>query len=150
MPRDEQYGFIREMLDEGLIRHAGLSQVGVEEIEAARQVFPVATVQNRYNLADRTDEDVLDYCEANDIGFIPWFPLAAGDLAKPGGAVDRIARAHDATAAQVALAWILKRSPVMLPIPGTGKVGHLEENVAGAALQLSDEEFSQLDASASR
>lgn len=148
VPRDEQFGFIKEMLDEGLIRHAGLSQVSVEEIEAAQNVFPVATVQNRYNLADRADEDVLDYCEANGIGFIPWFPLAAGDLAKPGGAVDRIAKAHNATASQVALAWILQRSPVMLPIPGTSKVEHLEENVAGAGVELSDEEFEELDASA--
>ncbi|PZO55368.1 MAG: oxidoreductase [Phormidesmis priestleyi] len=145
VPRDEQFGVIAEFLEEGLIAQAGLSQVSVEEIEAARKVFPVATVQNRYNLADRADEDVLDYCDREGIGFIPWFPLAAGDLAKPGGAVDKIAQAHDASAAQVALAWVLKRSANMLPIPGTSKVSHLEENVAAAQIKLSDEEFQQLD-----
>ena len=150
VPRDEQFGVIADFLKEGLIRHAGLSQVNVEEIEAARKVFPVATVQNRYNLVDRADEAVLDYCEAEGIGFIPWFPLAAGDLAKPGGVVDGIAKAHGATASQVALAWILHRSPVMLPIPGTGSVGHLEENVAGAALKLTDEEFAKLEAASPR
>ncbi len=150
VPRGEQFDAIRSFLDEGLIRHAGLSQVSVEDIEAARKVFPVATVQNRYNLADRADEDVLDHCEANGIGFIPWFPLAAGDLARPGGPVDALARAKHATPGQIALAWILKRSPVMLPIPGTGKLAHLEENVAGAAIELSDQEFAELDAAAPR
>jgi pyridoxine 4-dehydrogenase len=146
VPQDEQFGAIREFFDQGFIRHAGLSQVTVAQIEAARKVFPVATVQNRYNLADRADEAVLDYCEANGIGFIPWFPLAAGDLAKPGGVVDTLAKAKGATPGQVALAWMLKRSPVMLPIPGTGRVAHLEENVAGAAVSLTDEEFAELDA----
>lgn len=145
VPRDEQFGVIAEFLEEGLIAQAGLSQVSVEEIEAARQVFPVATVQNRYNLTDRADEAVLDYCDREGIGFIPWFPLAAGDLAEPGGAADKIAQAHDVSAAQVALAWVLKRSPNMLPIPGTSKVSHLEENVAAAQVELSDEEFQQLD-----
>ena len=145
VPRDEQFGVIAEFLEEGLIARAGLSQVSVEEIEAARQVFPVATVQNRYNLTDRADEAVLDYCDREGIGFIPWFPLAAGDLAKPGGVVDKIAQAHEASAAQVALAWVLKRSANMLPIPGTSKVSHLEENVAAAQVELSDEEFQQLD-----
>jgi aryl-alcohol dehydrogenase-like predicted oxidoreductase len=127
-----------------LIRHAGLSQVTVEEIEAARKYFPVATVQNRYNLADRDDEDVLDYCEAHGIGFIPWFPLAAGQLALPGGAVDRIAHRHGATPGQIALAWLLQRSPVMLPIPGTGKVAHLEENVAAAGIALSEADLAEI------
>lgn len=145
VPRDEQFGVIAEFLEEGLIAQAGLSQVSVEEIEAARQVFPVATVQNRYNLTDRADEAVLDYCDREGIGFIPWFPLAAGDLAEPGGAADKIAQAHGVSAAQVALAWVLKRSPNMLPIPGTSKVSHLEENVAAAQIELSDEEFQQLD-----
>jgi aryl-alcohol dehydrogenase-like predicted oxidoreductase len=108
----------------------------------------VATVQNRYNLAERTDEDVLAYCEREGIGFIPWFPLAAGDLARPGGPVDAVARAHGATPGQVALAWLLKRSPVMLPIPGTSRVSHLEENVAAAGLALSDAEFEALDRAA--
>lgn len=146
VPADEQFGAIREFLDEGLIAHAGLSEVSVADIEAARKVFPVATVQNRYNLVDRTSEDVLDYCAANDIGFIPWFPLAAGSLAKPGSLLDDIARKHTAAPSQIALAWVLKRSPVMLPIPGTSKVAHLEENVAAANIRLSDAEFAALDA----
>jgi aryl-alcohol dehydrogenase-like predicted oxidoreductase len=145
VPRDEQFGVIAEMMKEGLVRHAGLSQVTVDEIEAAQKVFPVATVQNRYNLADREDEALVDYCESHDIGFIPWFPLAAGELTKPGSTVDRIAKAHGATASQVALAWMLKRSPVMLPIPGTSKVSHLEQNVAGAALELSDDQLRELN-----
>ena len=145
VPRDEQFGVIAEMLKAGLIRHAGLSQVSVEDIEAARKVFPVATVQNRYNLTDRSSEDVLDYCAANGVGFIPWYPLAAGDLAKPGTAMDAIIRKTGATPSQVALAWVLKRSPVMLPIPGTSKVRHLEDNVGAAAVMLSDEDFQALD-----
>ena len=145
VPRDEQFGVIAEMLKEGLIRHVGLSQVSVAEIEAARKFFPVATVQNRYNLADRADEAVLAHCEKAKIGFIPWYPLAAGDLAKPGGTLDSVAKAHGATPGQVALAWMLKRSPVMLPIPGTGRVAHLEENVAAAEIKLTDAEFAKLD-----
>ena len=145
VPRDEQFGVIASMLKEGLIRHAGLSQVSVEEIEAARKVFPVATVQNRYNLADRGDEAVLAHCEKQKIGFIPWYPLAAGDLAKPGGTLDTIAKAHGSTPGQIALAWMLKRSPVMLPIPGTGSVAHLEENTAAAGIKLTDAEFATLD-----
>ncbi len=148
VPRDEQFGVIADMLKEGLIKHAGLSQVSVEDIEAARKVFPVASVQNLYNLIDRTSEDVLDYCTAQGIGFIPWFPLAAGDLAKPGTALDAIVAKTGATPSQIALAWMLKRSPVMLPIPGTGKVAHLEDNVRAAGLVLSDEDFRALDAQA--
>ncbi|MGE4247400.1 MAG: aldo/keto reductase, partial [Parvibaculaceae bacterium] len=144
-PREEQFDAIRKLIDEGVIRHAGLSEVSVEEIEAARKVFPVATVQNKYNLADRGSEAVLNYCETHGIGFIPWYPLAAGDLAKPGGIVDKVARKHGATPSQIALAWVLKRSPVMLPIPGTSKAKHLEENTAAAAITLSDEDFSALD-----
>jgi aryl-alcohol dehydrogenase-like predicted oxidoreductase len=105
-------------------------------------------VQNRYNLADRADEAVLQYCESKKIGFIPWYPLAAGDLAKPGGALDAVAKAHKATPGQIALAWVLKRSPVMLPIPGTGQVSHLEENIAAADIKLSQDEFDKLDAAA--
>ena len=148
VPQSEQFGVIADFLKEGLIARAGLSQVSVEEIEAAQKVFPVTTVQNRYNLTDRTDEAVLDYCEREGIGFIPWFPLASGDLAKPGGPVDKIAKAHGASPSQVALAWVLKRSPNMLPIPGTSQVSHLEDNVAAAQLELSDDEFQQLDKSA--
>ena len=145
VPRAEQFGAVKQLLDEGVIRHAGLSEVSVAEIKAASQVFRVATVQNSYNLADRHSDDVVDYCEANGIGFIPYYPLGDGDLARPGGALDRLAKAKDVTPGQVALAWLLKRSPVMLPIPGTSKVKHLEENVAAAAVTLTDAEFASLD-----
>lgn len=145
VPRDEQFGAVRKLLDDGLIAHAGLSEVSVADIEEASRHFPVATVQNRYNLVDRGSEDVLDYCEANGIGFIPWYPLAAGKLAQPGSVLDAIAQKHGAAPSQIALAWVLKRSPVMLPIPGTSKVKHLEENVAAAAIELSDEDFAALD-----
>jgi aryl-alcohol dehydrogenase-like predicted oxidoreductase len=145
VPRDEQFDTIKSLLNDGIIRHAGLSEVSVEEIEAARLVFPVATVQNRYNLVDRTSEAVLDYCAMNGIGFIPWFPLAAGDLARPGSPLDDVARKHNAAPSQVALAWVLKRSPVMLPIPGTSQVSHLEENVAAVDIDLSTEDFTRLD-----
>jgi aryl-alcohol dehydrogenase-like predicted oxidoreductase len=145
VPAGEQFGAIKALLDEGVIKYAGLSEVSVNDIKAAGKVFPVATVQNRYNLADREHEDVLDYCEAQGIGFIPWYPLAAGDLAKPGSPLDAVAKTRGATPSQIALAWILKRSPVILPIPGTSKVAHLEENVAAADIQLSDAEFSAID-----
>ena len=144
-PRDEQFAAVKSLLENGVIRHAGLSEVSVADIEAASKVFKVATVQNRYNLVDRTSEDVLDYCEQHGIGFIPWYPLAAGDLAKPGSLLDTIAKRHGAAPSQIALAWVLKRSPVMLPIPGTSKVSHLEENVAAVNIALSDEEFAALD-----
>lgn len=145
VPRDEQFGAIKQLLDDGIIAHAGLSEVPVEDIEAARKVFPVATVQNRYNLVDRGSEDVLEHCETHGIGFIPWAPLASGDLAKPGSLLDRVAKAHGASPSQIALAWVLKRSKVMLPIPGTSKVSHLEDNVAAAGIRLSDEDFDALD-----
>ena len=146
VPAKEQFDAIKSLLDSGLIRHAGLSEVSVADIEAASKYFKVATVQNRYNLVDRTSEDVLDYCAKHNIGFIPWYPLAAGDLAKPGSLLDTIAKRHNAAPSQIALAWVLKRSPVMLPIPGTSKVKHLEENVAAVDITLSNEEFSALDA----
>ena len=145
VPRREQFEAIAEMQKDGLIEHVGLSEVSVEEIKAAQKFFTVATVQNRYNLVDRTSEDVLDFCTTQGIGFIPWFPLAAGDLAKPGSVLDAVAKTAGASPSQVALAWILKRSPVMLPIPGTSKVAHLEENVAAAGVTLSDEDFRALD-----
>jgi len=145
VPRDEQFSAIKKLLDEGVIQHAGLSEVGVEEIEAASQVFPVATVQNRYNLVDRGSEAVLEHCAKRGIGFIPWFPLASGSLAKPGSVLDSVAKKHGAAPSQIALAWVLKRSPVMLPIPGTSKVSHLEENVAAADITLTEEEFASLD-----
>ena len=144
----EQFGELKAFQDEGLVKHLGLSEVRVDEIKAAQEVFEVTTVQNMYNLTTRQSEDVLQYCEEQGIGFIPWFPLAAGELAKPGRLVDEIARAHDATAGQVALAWLLHKSPVMLPIPGTGSVEHLEENVAAADLELTEDELERLEAAA--
>ena len=145
VPAGEQFSAIKSFLDDGLIRHAGLSEVSIAEIEAAQKVFPVSTVQNRFNLIDRTSEDVLNYCEKHGIGFIPWFPLASGALAKPGSMLDDVAKAHKATPSQIALAWVLKRSPVLLPIPGTAQVAHLEDNVAAALIKLSDEDFKALD-----
>jgi aryl-alcohol dehydrogenase-like predicted oxidoreductase len=145
VPRDEQFGVIRDMQNEGLIRHVGLSEVNVEEIQAASKFFKVVTVQNLYNLGNRQSEDVLDYCTEQGIGFIPWFPLAAGELAKEGSVLSTISKKLGATDSQVALAWLLKRSPVMLPIPGTGSPDHLEENIKGASLQLSQEDFEALE-----
>jgi len=145
VPRDEQFGAIKRLLDSGVIRSAGVSEVSVAEVEAASRVFKVATVQNRYNLVDRTSEDVLEYCTRHKIGFIPWFPLAAGRLAAAGSVLDTLAKRYGAAPSQLALAWMLKRSPVMLPIPGTSKVAHLEENVAAVRIELSDEDFSALD-----
>jgi aryl-alcohol dehydrogenase-like predicted oxidoreductase len=146
VPRDEQFSAIKSLLDDGIIRHAGLSEVSIADIEAAGKVFPVATVQNRYNLVDRTSEAVLDYCTDHGIGFIPWFPLASGDLAKPGSLLDTIANQHHASPSQVALAWILRRSKVMLPIPGTSVRAHLDQNVAAVDITLSDHDFKTLDA----
>ncbi|QBB72316.1 aldo/keto reductase [Pseudolysobacter antarcticus] len=143
--REDQFGVIADMRKEGLIRHAGLSEVGIDDIDAAQKYFPVATVQNRYNLVDRQSEKVLDYCDAHGIGFIPWFPLAAGALVGPGSALGDIAARLNATPGQVALAWLLKRSKVMLPIPGTSSVAHLEENIAAASLVLSDADFTLLN-----
>jgi pyridoxine 4-dehydrogenase len=145
VPANEQFDTIKSLIDSGLIKHAGLSEVSVAEIEAASKVFKVATVQNRYNLVDRTSEDVLDYCTKHGIGFIPWYPLAAGDLAKSGSLLDHVATQHGVSPSQIALAWVLKRSPVMLPIPGTSKVKHLEENVRAADVDLTDEQFNALD-----
>lgn len=145
VPRDEQFGVIADMCKEGLIRHAGLSEVAVEDIVAAQKFFPVATVQNLYNLGNRQSENVLEHCTQHGIGFIPWFPLAAGKLAAPDSVLGAIARRLGATPGQVALAWLLKRADVMLPIPGTGSVAHLEENVAAAELVLSDADFAALD-----
>jgi aryl-alcohol dehydrogenase-like predicted oxidoreductase len=133
------------MQKEGLIRHVGLSEVSIEDIKAAQKHFTVVTVQNEYNLVNRKSEAVLDFCTNQNIGFIPWFPLAAGNLAQPGSVLTNIAERLHATPSQIALAWILKRSPVMLPIPGTSKVKHLIENIEGAALQLSDDDFAALD-----
>jgi aryl-alcohol dehydrogenase-like predicted oxidoreductase len=144
VPYEDSVGALKELQDEGKIRHVGVSNVSVEELERARAIVEVVTVQNEYNLEERESEDVLDHCEGEGIGFIPWFPLAVGRLAEPGGPLDRIAAAHDATPGQVALAWLLARSPVMLPIPGTSSVEHLEENLAAARLELSDDELREI------
>ncbi len=146
VPANEQFDAIKSLIDSGLIRHAGLSEVSVDEIKAASKVFKVATVQNRYNLVDRTSEDVLDYCTEHGIGFIPWHPLAAGDLARAGSLLDSVAAKHGVSPSQIALAWVLKRSPVMVPIPGTSKVMHLEENIRAAGVDLTDDQFTALDA----
>ena len=146
VPRDEQFGLLADLVAEGKVRHVGLSEVGVEEVDAAAEVVPVATVQNRYSLSDRGSEAVLAHCESKGIGFIPWYPLANGDLSRPGGAVDEVCGQTGASAAQVALAWLLRRTPVMLPIPGTSSVEHLEENCHAAAVELDDDQFARLDA----
>jgi aryl-alcohol dehydrogenase-like predicted oxidoreductase len=146
VPFEDSVGTLAELRKAGKIRHVGLSNVNVAELETARKIVPIVSVQNRYNLSDRASEGVLDACDRIGIGFIPWFPLATGDLARAGGALDDIARAHDATPAQIALAWLLRRSPVMLPIPGTASVPHLEENARADSIQLSDEEWQRLSA----
>ncbi|MCV7300075.1 aldo/keto reductase [Mycobacterium barrassiae] len=143
-PAEDQIGELVKLQQEGKIRHIGLSEVTVDQLEAAQKIATIATVQNMYNLSVRTAEPVLDACESQNIGFIPWFPLAAGPLAAADGPLQRIAADHGASPSQLALAWLLKRSPVMLPIPGTSKVDHLEENVAAARIELSDEEFETL------
>jgi pyridoxine 4-dehydrogenase len=146
VPAEDQFGLLSDLLREGKVRKVGLSEVSVDELDLARKTVSVATVQNLYNLTDRSSEDVLDRCESEGIGFIPWFPIAAGRLARPGGPVDEIAREVGATPAQISLAWLLARSPVMLPIPGTSSVGHLEENCAAASLQLTREQVDLLSA----
>jgi pyridoxine 4-dehydrogenase len=146
VPREEQFGVMKELRDEGKIRHVGLSEVTVDDIETARAIVPIATVQNEYNLVNRRSHDVLDYCERQHIGFIPWFPLASGRLSDQDGVVREIAHAAGATLAQVALAWLLRSSSVSLPIPGTSKVAHLEENCAAALVELSEGQVAQLTA----
>jgi pyridoxine 4-dehydrogenase len=144
VPAEEQFGVLADLRAEGKISEVGLSEVSVTELEAARRVVPIATVQNRYNLVDRGSEELLDHCEREGIGFMPWFPIASGDLAAPGGRLDDVVKATGATPAQVALAWLLARSPVMLPIPGTASVAHLEENCAAAGVELSPAQVAQL------
>ena len=146
VPAEEQFGLLSDLIDEGKVRAVGLSQVSVKELVAALAVVPVVSVQNLYNLTDRSSEDVLDHCEAEGIGFIPWYPIAAGALAGPGGPVDAVVQETGATPSQVALAWLLHRSPVMLPIPGTKSTGHVEENCRAATVTLTDEQFTSLDA----
>lgn len=144
VPKEETLGALKKMQDAGKIRHIGLSEVSAQEIEEARKIVPIVSTQNLYNLSNRQSEEALEYCEKNSLGFIPWFPVAAGDLARPGGVLDEAAKSHDATIAQLALAWLLKRSPVMLPIPGTSSVAHLEENVGASQVSLTDAEFEAL------
>ncbi|MBQ1025702.1 aldo/keto reductase [Micromonospora sp. C95] len=146
VPLADQLGELALLREEGKIRHIGLSEVTVDQIEAARRIAPIVSVQNLYNLANRDAEDVLDHCERHDLAFIPWYPIATGELARPGGPLDTVAAEHGATPAQLALAWLLRRSPVMLPIPGTSSVAHLEENVAAAQVQLTDAEYEALSA----
>jgi pyridoxine 4-dehydrogenase len=148
VPAGEQFGLLKQLIDEGKVRHVGLSEVSVAEINAARKVVPVVSVQNRYNLTDRSAEDVVAYCEANKLGFIPWFPIASGSLAQPGGLLTKLSQATGATPSQLALAWLLHRSPVILPIPGTSTTSHLEENCGAAQVQLSPEQLQQLSAAA--
>jgi pyridoxine 4-dehydrogenase len=144
VPLEDQVGELRALQDEGKVRHIGLSEVDVDQLQQARKVAPIVSVQNLFNLAQRDAEPLLEHCEQNDIAFIPWFPLATGELSKHDGPLAEAATRHDATPSQLALAWLLKRSPVMLPIPGTSKVDHLESNIAAAGLELTDEEFQAL------
>ena len=146
VPAIDQFALLRALLDEGKVRAVGLSEVSVEQIEAARRVVPIATVQNRYNVTDRRSEDVLEYCEANDIGFIPWAPVASGTLARAGGPLDSFAKDLAITVTQLSLAWLLRRSRVVMPIPGTSKVAHVEENCAAADVVLDDATFATIDA----
>ena len=148
VPLEDSLGALRDLQEEGKIRHIGVSNVSLSELERARELVEVVTVQNRYSLVDRHSEDVLDACGDAGIGFIPWFPLATGDLARTGGPLDSLARSHDATPGQLALAWLLARSPVMLPIPGTASIEHLEENVAAGELTLEPGELDRLAAAA--
>ena len=145
MPFEEQIGTLLELQHKGKIRHIGLSNVDVEQLKTAREMATIVSVQNRYNLVDRESEDELEYCAREAIGFIPWFPLATGDLAEPGGPLERVAGRLDVLPAQVAIAWLLAKSPVMLPIPGTSSVAHLKENAQAALLQLSPTDIEELD-----
>jgi pyridoxine 4-dehydrogenase len=147
-PLEETLGALKKLQKQGKIRHIGLSEVTVAEIKKARKIVDIVSVQNLYNISDRKHEDVVDYCEKEKLAFIPWFPMAAGDLAKPGGVLDRAAKKHGASVSQLALAWLLHRSPVILPIPGTGSVKHLEENTAAASLKLNEEEWKEIEKAA--
>jgi pyridoxine 4-dehydrogenase len=148
VPLEDSVGTLAELQREGKIRHVGLSNVDARQLAAAREIVTVVSVQNRYNLADRHSESVLDVCERSGIAFLPWFPLALGELARSGGRLAQVARSRGATTAQIALAWLLRRSPTMLPIPGTSSVEHVEENIAAAGLELTDGEFADLSRTA--
>jgi pyridoxine 4-dehydrogenase len=145
VPVEESLGAIKRLQEQGKIRHVGLSEVKPHEIDQARKIVEIVSVQNQYNLTDRQHEDVVGYCTKNKLAFIPWFPVAAGKLAKPGGKLDTVAKAHGATVSQLSLAWLLHHSPVMLPIPGTSSVQHLEENIAAAGVKLSDAEWKEIE-----
>lgn len=145
VPVEESLGVIKKLQEQGKIRHVGLSEVKPHEIDQARKVIDIVSVQNLYNLSDRKHEDVLEYCEKNNIAFIPWFPVAAGKLTQPGGALDAAAKRHKATVSQLSIAWLLHRSPVMLPIPGTSSIEHLEENIGAANVKLSPEEWKEIE-----
>jgi pyridoxine 4-dehydrogenase len=144
VPADEQYQTLKELRDEGLVAEVGLSEVSVDQVEAAQRIVPIVSVQNQYNIAQRGADDVVDHCESQGIAFIPWFPLGSGKLSRPGGPIDDVAGQLGATVSQVSLAWLLKRSPVMLPIPGTSSLDHLEENCAAAGLTLTDAQYREL------
>jgi pyridoxine 4-dehydrogenase len=148
VPVGESLRAIAKLQQEGKIRHVGLSEVKPDEIDQARKVIEIVSVQNMYNLGDRQHEDVLEYCEKHRIAFIPWFPVAAGKLAQPGGKLDGIAKRHGATVAQLSIAWLLHRSPVILPIPGTSSVAHLEENLKASEIFLSDSELREIETAA--
>jgi pyridoxine 4-dehydrogenase len=148
VPVGDSLGVISNLQREGKIRHVGLSEVKPAEIDQARKVVNIVSVQNRYNVGDRQHEDVLEYCEKHGLAFIPWFPVAAGKLAQPGGKLDTVAKRHGATVAQLSIAWLLHRSPVMLPIPGTSSVAHLEENLKSAEIFLSDAELREIESAA--
>ena len=150
VPAEESLEELKKMQQEGKIRHIGLSETSVADIQRAEKVVKVASVQNKYNITDRASEDVVEYCAKNKIAFIPWFPLAAGKLAQPGGVLEKLAKAHNAITSQVAVAWLLWRSPSMLPIPGTSRVKHLEQNVAAAELKLSQAEWQSLEEAATK
>jgi pyridoxine 4-dehydrogenase len=150
VPVEESLGELKKMQQEGKIHHIGISETSVAEVQQAQKIVNVVSVQNQYNITDRAHEDVVNYCTRNNIVFIPWFPLAAGELTKPGSVLDRLATAHKATKSQVAIAWLLRRSPVMLPIPGTSQVSHLEENVAAAELKLDESEWQSLEEAAQK
>jgi aryl-alcohol dehydrogenase-like predicted oxidoreductase len=145
VPLEESLGALKDLQAAGKIRHIGLSEVTPAEIKAARKIVPIVSAQNEFNLGNRKSEATLEYCEKEGLGFIPWFPMAAGDLAKPGGALDAMAQRHGATVSQLALAWLLHRSPVMLPIPGTSSIAHLQENIGAAAVRLTDAEWSRIE-----
>jgi aryl-alcohol dehydrogenase-like predicted oxidoreductase len=148
VPVEETLGALKDLQKAGKIRHIGLSEVSVKEIEQARKIVPIVSVQNLYNLSDRKHDDVVTYCDKHQLGFIPWFPMAGGDMLKPGGPLDTVAKRHHATVSQVALAWLLHRSPVMLPIPGTSSVDHLEQNTAAASLKVDAQEWAEIEKSA--